>query len=172
MFKKLLKKGQLYVHALIIIAFDHWNRVSKSLLLWYYFLHNCTFFRQINLTKFSWKWFHGKLALFWTLEVWREATRVLSRETKIKRALKRSSHIILSSSKFGLVTIPLSLSLSCINFFVRKRLNDFHPFWHDIFRSYKFDAEKLTRESILSFPGISHMYFFSFSFKSQRKISK
>ena len=65
-----------------------------------------------------------------------------------------------------------SPSLSCINFFVRKRLNDFHPFWHDIFRSYKFDAEKLTRESILSFPGISHVYFFSFSFLSQRKISK
>ena len=58
-------------------------------------------------------------------------------------------------------------SLSCINFFVRKRLNDFHPFWHDIFRSYKFDAEKLTRESILSSPGIS----FPFLSLSQRRSS-
>ena len=126
-----------------------------------YFLHKCTFFREINFTSFSWKWFHGKLALFWTLEVWREATRVLSRETKIKRALKRSSHIILSSSKFGLVTILL------YQFFlfekIKKRLNrlSFIPF--DMKFWYKLDdvllrslrSLRILRYSILR---ISTMY--------------
>ena len=66
-----------------------------------------------------------KFALFWTLALWREATRVLSRETKIKRAEKELAyHFVV----FQIWTGHDPFSLSCINFFVRKRLNDFHPF--------------------------------------------